>query len=172
MNLLALSDADASSRTERPRGPASGPMASWQLIAILGAAFAVLGAVDLGLAWYPLNFGTPQWEFGTVTQTLDGLPVFTLGLALSLAAAVAQGKRLLTRLISVWLLVLAVVIVFMAVLYATDLPIALRAVPDPAIRQGLMKAIMKTSAQAVVYPAAFVWMGIKGWRLSASGKGR
>jgi len=172
MNVLAVSDVDAAARTERARALAGVPPASWQFIAVLGAAFAVLGAVDLGLAWFPLNFGTPQWEFGTVTQTLDGMPVFTLGLVLSLAAAVAQGKWLLTRLISIWLFVLAFLIVFMAVLYATDLPIALRAVPDPQIRQGLMKAIMKTSAQAVVYPAAFVWMGIKGWRLSASGKGR
>jgi hypothetical protein len=172
MNALVLSELDASARTEKSRAAVGAPVTSWYFVAILGAAFAILGAVDLGLAWFPLVFGNPQWEFGTVTQTLDGLPVFTLGLGLSLGAAVARGKWLPARLISVLLLVLAFVIVLMVILYATDIPIALRAVPDPAVRQGLIKAIMKTTAQAVVYPAAFTWMGIKGWQVSASNKER
>jgi hypothetical protein len=52
----------------------------WYLLGWIGLAFALVGGFDLALIWIPLGFGNPEWEFGTVSATLDGLPVTTLGL--------------------------------------------------------------------------------------------
>jgi hypothetical protein len=140
----------------------------WTFLMLIGAAFALVGGTDLAVAWIPQAFGNPEWEFGTVSSTLDGMPVFALGLALVLTAAVAGRERRLARTIAVVFLLLAVAIVGMAVLYVTVVPLALRSIADPTIKQGLMKAIVKSLTQAVVYPTVFTWLGIKAWRLTAA----
>ncbi len=143
------------------------PDFGWYLLGWVGLVFALVGGFDLLLTWYPLNFGNPDWEFGTITAALDGLPVTTLGLALLLGVAVARGKRWLVRTMAVVFVALAVVIVLAAMLYATDVPIALQSMTDPLIALGLKKAIAKTTVQALLYPVAFVWIAVKAWRHSA-----
>jgi hypothetical protein len=153
---------------EKPERPPleQSPDFGWYLLGWVGLVFALVGGTDLLLTWYPLNVGNPEWEFGTVSATLDGLPVPALGFALLLGAGVAGGKRWLVRTMAVVLVLLAAVIVLAAVLYATNVPIALQSVTDPLIRTGLKKAIAKTTTQAVLYPIAFVWIAVKAWRHS------
>ena len=67
--------------TETP-GRLRGGAALSGLLLPVGLAFLVAGGADLVLTWFPAAFGTAEWEFGTITQTLNGLPVPTLGLAL------------------------------------------------------------------------------------------
>jgi hypothetical protein len=133
----------------------------------MGLALSLIGGADIALAWYPFNLGNSEWEFGTVTATLDGLPLLALGLALVLGAAVARGRRAATKTVAVGLVLLAVLIALAAILYATNVPIALQSVSDPLVKTGLKKAIVKTALQAVVYPCAFVWLALKGWRHSS-----
>ena len=155
------------SPSKRPLAPA--PDFGWHLLGSVGFVFAVVGGMDFLLTWYPVNFGSPEWEFGTITASFDGLPLLVIGLALLLGSGVAQGRRWLVRVMAVTFLVLAVVIVLAAVLYATNVPIALKSISDPVVRLGLKKAIAKTAGQAIVYPCAFVWLALKGWRYSKSG---
>jgi hypothetical protein len=61
----------------------------------------------------------------------------------------------------------AVVILLAAILYATNVPIALQSMTDPLIALGLKKAIAKTTLQAFLYPVAFSWIAVKAWRHSA-----
>jgi hypothetical protein len=152
------------------RGPplAASPDFGWYLLGWIGLAFTIVGGGDLLLVWYPFRFGSPEWEFGTVTQALDGLPVTTLGLAMLLGAAVARGQRWLVRTIATVFLVLAVIIVLAAILYATNVPMALQAIEDPGIKTGLKKAIAKSAIQSAVYPLAFLWIGVKAWRHSSA----
>jgi len=42
----------------------------------------------LALLWYPLQFGSADWEFGTISAYLNGMPLGTLGLALLAAGAI------------------------------------------------------------------------------------
>lgn len=151
--------------TGRPR-LAGSPDFGWYLIGWIGAVFTAVGALDLLLTWYPPRFGNAEWEFGTVSASLDGLPVLTLGLALSLGAGAARGQRWLLRTVAVVLVLLAVLIGIGAVLYATNIPIALQSVTDPTIRTGLKKAITKAAGQSVIYPVAFVWLAFVAWRRS------
>jgi len=126
--------------------------------------FAVVGGVDVLLTWYPLHFGSAEWEFGTVTATLNGLPLFTMGMALMVAAAVAGGSRRGVRTLAVAFVVVAVAIALAAILWVTTVPIALHSVADPVVKTGLKKAIAKTCVQAIAYPLGFAWVGIKAWR--------
>lgn len=147
---------------------APAPDFGWYLIGWIGLVFAVVGGMDLLLTWYPLNLGNTEWEFGTVTAALDGLPAFTLGIALLMGSGAARGDRLLMRVMAIVFALLALLILAAAVLYVTDLPIALKAVTQPVIRTGLKKAITKTVGQAVVYPLAYLWIARMAWRHSAA----
>ena len=154
---------------EAPAKPRLSPAPDfgWDLLGWIGLVFAAVGGVDLLLTWYPMNFGNPEWEFGTVSAALDGLPVLTLGLGLLMGAGAARGQRWLVRTMAVVLALLAVLIVAAAILYLLNLPIALQSVTQPVIRTGLKKAIAKTAGQSVLYPLAFGWIAWKAWRHAA-----
>jgi hypothetical protein len=143
------------------------PDFGWSLLGLLGVVFFAVGGVDLVLTWYPPNFGNAEWEFGTVSASLDGLPVLTLGLGLLLGAGAARGQRWLMRSVAVVFVLLALLILVWALMYATNIPIALQAVTQPAVRTGLKKAMAKTACQSVLYPAAFALLAIRAWRHSA-----
>lgn len=140
------------------------PDFGWTLFGWLGVVFTAVGGIDLLLTWYPLHFGNPEWEFGTVSATLDGLPVLSMGLVMLLGTGAALGRRWLMLATIGVLAALALAILAAAMLYATNVPIALKAVTEPAIRTGLKKAIAKASAQSVLYPLAYVWIAWKAWR--------
>ncbi len=139
---------------------------AWGLLVPTGLVFALVGAADLALVWYPMGFGSAEWEFGSVTSMLNGLPVLVMGLAFLGMAAVASGRRWAGRGIATVLFLLAVTVVLMAALYATTVPIALKAAPNPMVALGLKKAIAKTTIQAAVYPVLLLWLAISTWRRS------
>ncbi len=153
-------------RGSAPLTPA--PEVAWRLVMAVGLAFTAVGGLDLLLTWYPWHMGNPEWEFGTVSASLDGLPVPTLGLGLVLAAAVALGSRWGVRTLAIVFALLALVIVLAALLYATNVPIALKTVSEPVSRSGLKKAMAKAAGQAVVYPLILGWIAVKAWRHAGS----
>ena len=126
----------------------------------LGATFAFVGLADLVLAWWPVAFGSPEWEFGTVTSTMNGLPVPVMGLALLLAGALAAGRHRTASVVSGICFVLAIATVGLAILWATTLPFAFQPVANDVVRLGLVKAVAKTALQLVAYPVLFVVLGI------------
>lgn len=136
----------------------------WSLLCAAGLAFLLVGGADLALTWYPAGFGQAEWEFGTVTATLNGMPVLLLGLALVVGWSAAAPRRWVARGLAVALGLFALAIIAMAMLYATTIPLALKAVPDPLVLIGIKRAILKTAVQAVVYPAALFWMAVFTWR--------
>jgi hypothetical protein len=136
----------------------------WTLFRILGLLFLLSGLLELGSVWLPPNVGNPEWEFGTVSTFLDGLPILILGLGMVLAAALSRGARWTARLASLGFLLLSLLILFGAVLYATNLPTAFRAMRDPAQLTILKRALSKASVQSAVYIVGFWWAGIAGWR--------
>jgi hypothetical protein len=137
---------------------------AWRLVGLLGALLVVVGLADLAITWWPLGFGNPEWEFGTVTATMNGLPVPTLGLVAVAAAARAVGWLKAARVVAVVLVGLTVVVVGGAVLYATTVPIAMKSVTNPVIQTGLTKAVIKTVVQCVAYPIGLTWLAVVAWR--------
>ena len=152
---------------EASRAKAPAPDFAWSLMSWVGLALVIVGGQDLVLALIPLRIGNPEWEFGTVTAMLNGMPAMTMGLALVLGGAAARGIRWLMRVAAVLLFVLAAAILAGFTLYALTIPIALSASNNPVIVLGLKKAIARTAVQAVVYPFTFVVMGIAAIRHAA-----
>lgn len=159
-----LTDDAPSPRRHLPLAPS--PESAWSVVGFIGVAFTVVGGWDVVLAWVPARFGSPEWEFGTVTQTLDSLPLLTMGLVLSAAASLAAGTRWAARPVAVVLIVLAAILLVAGLMYATNVPLALRSLSDPTLKVGLKKAIEKTGVQALVYCTAYTWIAVRVWRLS------
>jgi hypothetical protein len=142
----------------------------WPVLDWVGLAFLLMGLVDLALAWFPLGFGNPEWEFGTISATLNGLPLLTIGLVSLVVSGAMLGRRWQVRTVASTMLVLAVLLAASAVLYTTVLPIALRqgGAGNPLVLAGLQKAGVKAGALFVIYIALFVRIGIMGFRFSSA----
>ena len=151
-------------------GWTSQPAAAWRALGVLGVVFVLVGGIDTLLIWYPPSFGTPEWEFGSITASLDGLPVPTMGLVLLLASALHGGNVRLAKVLAVVLTILAVVILLAAVLYAINVPLGLRAVQNagPVATQGMKKSIIKAAVQMLVYPAGYILVAVRTFKLSRS----
>lgn len=158
--LVREEDKKGSGRRLLPPAPDYG----WYLLGWVGFAFLVVGVADLALTWVPTHFGTATWEFGTVARSFDNLPVTTLGLALLLGGAVARGYALGVRVMGVVFVVAAVLVLAAGILYATNIPLALKSVADPVAITGLKKAIAKTVIQWGVYTLVYGVVGIGGLR--------
>ena len=52
---------------------------AWRAVGWFGVVFAGIGLADSGLHWYPLAFGSPEWEFSAVSMSFGALPLVTLG---------------------------------------------------------------------------------------------
>ncbi len=130
----------------------------------LSIAFVLVGGADIALTWYPLRIGNPQWELGTIMQTLNGLPVLSLGLVLLAVWVAASGRRWALLSVAVAMILTAVAVVAMGALLSLSVPLALHAVQDPAILQGLKKATAKAAVQVATFASVFLWLGVRGIR--------
>jgi hypothetical protein len=154
----------------REKKPLTAPFLGWYLLGWAGWVFLVAGLADIALAWIPLNLGNAQWEFGTITRSLDALPLPFLGAALILAAGIARGRTWWARLGVIVLVVLALWVLFSGAVYALNVPLALQSVKQPDVLYGLKKAVFRTALQTVLYvvsASAMAWLGIRTLRQSA-----
>ena len=144
----------------RQKGAEPAPDLGWYLLGGLGLVFVLAAGVDLLLAWYPPNFELAEWKFGTVTATLNGLPLFALGIILLTASALARGRVWLIRAMAVFLLVMVVVLIGCAALYLPEVSTALASVTEPTVKAGLKRGITKTVAQLILYPLVLGWIAL------------
>jgi hypothetical protein len=140
---------------------------AWDAIGWIGMAFILIGMVDLVLAWYPPALGSPEWEFGTIGASLNGLPLPALGIALNLAAGIARGSRWQMRAAAGFALAFALLLLVFAFIYATVIPVALADATNAVVRLGLLKSIAKAVVLLALYPVLFLWIGFRGWKQSS-----
>lgn len=138
--------------------PSEEPSRGWHALGAVGFALLTIGVVDILLAWIPPRFGNVEWEFGTISATLNNMPVPAMGLALIVAHAIAWARRGELIALAVWASVVVVWLLGAAVLYGLDTPVALRAVQDPAMRRALMSGILKGGVALMVYLAFHIWV--------------
>ena len=143
----------------------------WRVVAVISLVFMVVGFVDSALTFFPTAFGTTEWEFGTVTASLNGLPLPVLSLALFAAAGVELGWIKLTRVACVLMILVALVIAAMALLYLTTLPQALNAAQQagPMGQLGIKKSIMKSAVQLIAYPVGLCLTARVAWIMARRG---
>lgn len=128
-----------------------------------GVVLLLAGLFDSVLALYPPMFGSPEWEFATVSGVIAGLPLITIGLVGVWAGSGVFGRRWLSFAVGSTFLVGALCVVGMLVLFALDIPIALRATQNLA--QGNIKQLVaKTMALGCMFATAYIVAGIMALR--------
>ena len=137
---------------------------------VAGIFIIIAGWVDILVGWFPLGFGSPEWEFGAVSATVDGLPFSTLGMVATLLGASASGSRAGLWVAFVWAAWVLVVLVAAAVLYALTVPVALGALGPAGLQAPLGRAVIKTSTLLAVYMCFYGWMELQAFRELRIGK--
>src|SRR5689334_10827547 len=107
---------------------ATAPQTAWRMLGRVGLVLAVIAGFDIVLRWYPLSLRSPEWEFGTVAMTFASLPLVTVGLGAGLASAMARGAKGSTTVMAAIFCMIALFVVAALLLFASDVPLALRAV--------------------------------------------
>ena len=153
----------------RPKGAEPAPELGWYLLGGLGLVFALVGGLDILLAWYPPNFGDMEWKFGTVTTTLNSFPLFSMGLILVTVSGLARGRRWMIGSMVVVLILVVVLIITCAALYLPQISNAMGSVTDPTVKMGLKRAITKTTVQLVMYPVVLGWIALRALKQFRSG---
>jgi hypothetical protein len=144
--------------------------AVWKMIAPVGVAFLLVGLTDIALSWFPMRFGTPEWEFGTISTTLNNLPLPTLGVLILAAWAAATDQKTPVKVFGAVMMVLGVMLVGLVLLYLLTLApawSAVQAVDSLSAQLIAKKGIAKTLVQAAMYPAVYLLVGWKAWRLAS-----
>jgi len=139
---------------------------AWGLLGAAGFAFAIVAGTDIALTLLPARFGDVTWEFDSVTAMLRSMPLLAVGLILGYAASLTRSRRGALR---GWSSVMIGVAAFLTAafgLYLVLLPDVYTSVPPGPVRQELMKGMVKTLCQGVLYPAVLCWLGVQGWVLS------
>jgi len=155
---------------KRTRAVRAEPLVGWAWIGWFGCLLALAGLFDFALGWYPLRFGVPEWEFGTVVSTYSGLPLITMGFAALLGAGLARGTRWLLWVMAIGMALFAAFLLVMLLLFLTDVPLALRAVDGVALL-GIKKAVVKTLVLGLLFPVAYIAGAVAAVRHVRKGKG-
>lgn len=122
------------------------------LLLLAGLMLCVAGWLDVALLWYPPRFGESDWEFGTIAQSLDALPLPSMGLLLVAVAVLLRGRRG-----SVWIVtgvfgLVTLGLLATATLFALDVPQALSAVArDARLGPGIKRVLLKAGVFFVSY---------------------
>jgi hypothetical protein len=142
---------------------------AWRWVGWFSLVLALAGIGDWILAWIPLRFGSPEWEFGTIAASFSGLPLVTIGFAGLLGSAVARGIRWQVITVSTVALIFSLMIAAALIIFLLDVPIAVRAVAGPA-RLGIAKAIAKTGMLGVLFFVTFFVAAIGALRHASRAK--
>jgi hypothetical protein len=135
------------------------------LILAVGAALTIVGLVELALLWYPLRLGNVAWEFGTLSTTLDELPLTVLGVALVTLGLIVHPRLGGTwvRAAAVFWGVAALLFVALGALYGLSALEVVGRAPEESIGV-LGRAVVKNAAQIVAYFVASGFLAVICWR--------
>lgn len=167
MPVIIPQESGRAATVERPNATylSSSYFDAWRILGWLGLVFLVMSMIDVVMGWYPIRFGSPEWEFGTTSATITALSIPTLGLYLMLSAAIARERARAAKAVGIALIVMAVFLVGVAILYFTTVPLALRAVrTNDMAALNLKKAMLKWLILFVGYESLFILGGLKGIR--------
>lgn len=154
--------ADGAMNRVRTIGPA--PARAWQLLGWIGLVFAIMGFVDIVLGWYPTAFGNPEWEFGTISGSLNAFALPMLGLYLIVGSAVARGARRTARVGAIVMGLLAGTLFALSIIFLTVIPMAANSIRGNALLQlGMQKAIAKAIGLLIGYGLLLLAGAVAGW---------
>jgi hypothetical protein len=138
----------------------------WSILFGAGIALSIIGFADVLLLWYPLRFGSLDWEFATLTGTFDALPLATIGMVMLGVGAVALKRSRTSLVLSLFYLVLCVALAAAAGLFVLAVLAGMNAV-DPSVELQFRRAVMKTSVLSFSYVSFFGWLA---WIVGRAGQ--
>lgn len=160
-------------RNEKRKGRPVQPWdvgATFRVAGWVGLVFVLVSLGDSALAFYPLGFGSPEWEVATIASVVQGFPLLSLGLVGIWICGGGLGDRRLLVVVGAAFLAITAVLLAMMVLMLTDVPIALRATREAeAARLGILKLLMKTVYLGVVFGVLYVVAGVRALRQARGG---
>ncbi len=141
---ILIKDQERQATSVHPSWPAA-----WRAIGWFGFLLAVIGIGDALVNWYPMGWGSPEWEFGTISTTFGALPLVTMGLAALLGSVLARGSRSGIIAVSIFVLLAGLTLLALYVLFLTDVPLALKATARSAARLAIRRGIVRTTILGV-----------------------
>jgi len=128
-----------------------------------GLGLAAIGLVDVALLWASPRFGSPEWEFGTISGTLEAMTLPTVGIAILSAGLIARGSRIAAYLVAVLCLLLALFAIACSGLFALTVPPAWRGTPPP-LKPAVKVTLVKNAVLAMTYIPLFVFLSWTAFR--------
>jgi len=125
----------------------------------IGSLLVLAALVDYALALVPSGFGNPEWETATVSLIVAGLPLVTIGMFCLWVSTSSLNRRWLQVLIGLVFLAAAAITGGMLALFATNIPMALRATQGES-HLGIQKLILKTLILGSVFGVSYLVMGV------------
>jgi hypothetical protein len=138
----------------------------WSVLFGGGVAFSIIGFTDVLLLWYPLAFGSLDWEFATLSGTFDALPLATIGMVMMGAGSIALRRARTSFVLSLLYLFLCIVVSAAAALFLLAVLAGMSAV-DPSVEMQFRRAVTKTSVLSVSYILLYGWLA---WIVGRAGQ--
>lgn len=142
----------------------------WKYLFVLGIAVAVIGFIDIAILFFPPQWASLDWEFGTLNGVVEGLPLFTIGVGAMCAAAVANGWVLTRRLMALLTMLMALLLVVIGIMFTLDVFAVLKVV-QPAMKPTLKLTAVKISLMTMTYFVLYLALGVWTWRRLRGTKG-
>lgn len=152
--------------------PTAGSMARTASVPLLALALAIGGVaiIDLLLVWFPMRFGTQEWEFGVASRTFDSVGGVTMGLVFLTLAGILRGWVTGMRVLALMFGTMLLVLLMWAAVFGLNIPVALQAVPEAS--QGVLRtSIVRTLCFVVVNVVVYGWLGWFTWRRAGAAFG-
>ena len=130
-----------------------------KVVGWFGVVLAMAALSDFFLAFYPLGFGSAEWELATISSVIAGLPLLSIGYAAIWVSGGWTGSRGMLGSVGALLLASAAAVFALLIVFLTNVPVALRATQDVA-RLGIVKLTAKTVALALVFGVFYIVAGV------------
>ena len=135
----------------------------YRLLGWFGLALGAMAGADMALALYPTALGSAEWVFTTTMQTFSGLPVLAVALGGLTVAALAEGGKVLPRLIGALNVAVVLLVVGMLVLFVPAAGEGLQRGAEVA-QAGIRKVIFRVGLFAVVFGVLHVVLAVRCFR--------
>ena len=136
---------------------------AWVFVLVVGGGLALVGVIDVGLLFTHARWASLDWEFGTVSAMIDGMPLITIGCGAMAAATVARGWHVGRKLLAPVFVLITLGVLASLVVFLLDVPPALKAM-DPLMRPLVMKVILKTGTMGATYVVVYSLLAALTWR--------
>ena len=132
-----------------------------------GISLAIVTLANFTLLWWRPSFGNAEWEFATIGQTLDRIPLLVVSMALVVYGVLQSGSVKGARAVAVICGVFVLWIVASTVLYGMASLVAFKLVPGNQLSM-VKRTVAKNLFGAAIYTLLFGVTAMQMWRRTRS----